>query len=48
VIKRTWRRTAAISSRLAKLLSPTMVMARSGSQRLICRIAWMAQRVSGL
>jgi hypothetical protein len=25
-----------------------MVMARSGSQRLVCRIAWMAQRVSGL
>ena len=51
VIRRTWRRTAAISSRVAKLLSPTIVMRRSGSQRRVCRIAWIAwiaQRVSGL
>src|SRR4051794_41638986 len=41
VIRRTWRRTAAIRSRQAKLVSPTVGVARSGSPPLGLGVAWV-------
>src|SRR5208283_2276793 len=45
VIRQTWRRTSAINSNAAKLLSATTTTLRSPSQRLLCKIAWRARSV---
>ena len=47
-MKQTYRRTAAMSSSAEKPLSATTTTRRSGSQRLVCKIAFFAQLVSAL